>query len=48
MADPVLPAIVLIDTARPDAETAIVTDNKLEVLSRSAVLVYARLEKPAQ
>ena len=48
MADPVLPAIVLIDTARPDAESAIVTDNKLEVLSRSAVLVYARLEKPAQ
>ena len=48
IADPVLPAIVLIDTARPDAESAIVTDNKLEVLSRSAVLVYARLEKPAQ
>jgi isoamylase len=48
LADPVLPAIVLVDTARPDSESEVVTDNKLEVLSRSAVLVYARLEKPAR
>jgi glycogen operon protein len=48
LADPVLPAIVFIDTARPDAESEVVTDNKVEVLSRSAVLVYARLEKPGQ
>ena len=48
LADPVLPAIVLIDTARPDAESEVVSDNKVEVPSRSAVLVYARLEKPGQ
>jgi glycogen operon protein len=48
LADPVLPAIVFIDTARPDAESLIVADNKIEVLSRSAVLVFARLERPAQ
>jgi hypothetical protein len=44
----VLPAIVFIDTARPDAESTIVADNKIEVLARSAVLVYARLERRAQ
>ena len=48
LAAPILPAIVLIDTSRPDAESEVVTDNKVEVLSRSAVLVYARLEKPGQ
>ena len=48
LAAPILPAIVLIDTARPDAESEVVTDNKVEVLSRSAVLVYARLEKPGR
>ena len=46
--DPVLPARVLMDTARPGAEELGVNDNKIDVLSHSAVLVYARLERPPQ
>ena len=44
--DPVLPARVLIDSARPDTGEPAVNDNKIDVLSHSAVLVYARLENP--
>jgi isoamylase len=46
--DPILPARVLVDTARPEAEEFAVNDNKIDVLSHSAVLVYARLEKSPQ
>jgi glycogen operon protein len=46
--DPVLPAHVLIDSARPDAGEAAVSDNKIDVLAHSAVLVYARLENQPQ
>ena len=46
--DPVLPARVLVDSARPEAGEPAVNDNKIDVLSRSAVLVYAWLENPPQ
>jgi glycogen operon protein len=46
--DPVLPARVLIDSARPDVGEAAVSDNKIDILAHSAVLVYARLENQPQ
>jgi isoamylase len=45
---PVLPGRVLIDSARPDAPEREMFDNKVDVLARSAVLAYARLEGEAQ
>jgi len=47
LAQPALPAKVLIDTARPDAEERTVSDNKFDVLAHSAVLVYSLLQRPA-
>lgn len=46
--DPVVPARVLIDSARPGAGEPAVNDNKIDVLSHSAVLVYSRLESSPQ
>jgi glycogen operon protein len=46
--DPVLPARVLVDSARPEAGEPAVNDNKIDVLSHSAVLVYSWLENPPQ
>jgi glycogen operon protein len=41
---PPLPGTVLIDSAEPDANPATVTDQKVVVRSRSAMLVLSRLE----
>jgi glycogen operon protein len=43
---PVLPARILVDTARPDALERDVNDNKVEVFARSAVLTYSLLGRP--
>jgi isoamylase len=45
---PVLPGQVLVDTARPNENERDIKDNKIDVSSRSAVLVYAKLETPPQ
>jgi isoamylase len=46
--EPVLPGLVLIDTARPDAGELDVKDQKVNVQARSAVLVFSKLERPPQ
>jgi isoamylase len=45
---PPLEGSILIDTARPAAQHAPVTDQKVMVLARSAVLFMSRLERPPQ
>jgi glycogen operon protein len=44
LAPPILPSRVLVESARPENAEREVSDNKLDVLARSAVLVYALLE----
>ena len=44
LAPPVLPGRVLIDSALPGALEREIFDNKVDVLGRSAVLTYARIE----
>jgi glycogen operon protein len=46
--EPILPGRVLIDSARPRAAPMDLGERKLAVLSHSAVLVHARLERPVQ
>ncbi len=45
---PALPARVLIDSARPALKEFDLPEQKVEVSSRSVVLVYARLERAEQ
>ncbi len=45
---PMLPGRILIDSAGPDVPAGDVTDNKVDVLGRSAVLVFSKLEGQAQ
>ncbi len=44
---PLIPGSILVDTSQPDARPADVTDQKAMVQSRSAVLVFSRLERHA-
>jgi isoamylase len=46
--DPVLPARILIDSARPEAGDIEVMDNTVVVLAHSTVLVFSRLDEPPQ
>ncbi|MBV9426893.1 MAG: glycogen debranching protein GlgX [Bradyrhizobiaceae bacterium] len=45
---PVIPARILIDSARPDVAEAPIADNEVEVLARSTVLVGASHDIPPQ
>ena len=46
--EPALPGHILIDTAQPDSDEIPLSDKKLGVRSRSAILVYSKLERPLQ
>jgi len=45
---PALPGRILIDTARPEVTDLLVKDQKANVQSHSAILVYSRLERSPQ
>ena len=46
--EPALPGHILIDTAQPDSDEIPLSDKKIGVRSRSAILVYSKLERPLQ
>ena len=46
--EPAHPGRILIDTAQPDSDEIPLGDKKVDVRSRSAILVYSRLERPLQ
>jgi isoamylase len=46
--EPALPAVVLVDTAEPDAPAVQLKDKKVGVGPHSAVLVYSKLDPPVQ
>ena len=46
--EPALPGQILVDTARPEAEVITLKEQKINVQSHSAVLVYSKLEPTPQ